>query len=372
MTHHPAPRLGRALLASLLLSPLALLAQEGIDKPAVSAPVPTKGPELKDPVAIVDGEKISKADLELAFGQAVARMGASADTLPAEQKLQGYHAVLQDLVLDRVLRKKAAGIEVNDADVDAQLETIRKQVGSEEAMAAELKKAGRTLDQVKVDIKSALRQQRWVESQVEGKTAVTEADLKDFYDKNQDAFKQPEMVRASHILLRTEAEATPEQLAAKKKAIDALSARLKKGEDFAAIAKEASEDPGSKEAGGDLDFFPRDRMVPEFATTAFELKEGQVSEPVKTQFGYHIIKTTGRKEARTVAFDEVKPRLDEHLKQQKQREAITALIESLRASAKVESFLPPLPAPEAEPPATTPAASDSPKPATKPSPKPAK
>ena len=143
-------------------------------------------------------------------------------------------------------------------------------------------------------------------------------------------------------------------MAEKEAAIKAVAARLKKGEDFATVAKEVSEDPGSKETGGDLDFFSKDRMVPEFADVAFKLKKGEVSDPVKTQFGFHIIKATDHKDARTVPLDEAKEKIVQHLQQQKQQAAATQLFDSLQKNAKIENFLPPLLASDAPVPAPAP------------------
>jgi len=350
----PVSRTLPALLCTLFAVHAVTAADPKAPSPAAAAPearAPTAGPELKDPVATVDGEKISRADLQEAFEAAVGRMGADPATLEPEMKLQGYHAVLQDLLLDRILRKKSAQIAVEEKEIDAKLDEIRKQLGSEERFAEELKNAGRTLDQVKGDIRTAMRQERWVKDQLAGKDTLKDEEIKAFFEKNAQAFQVPEMVRASHILIRTAPDANDVQLAEKEKQIQTIAERIKKGEDFAKVAKETSEDPGSKESGGDLDFFSRDRMVPEFAKAAFELKTGQVSAPVKTQFGYHLIKVTDHKDARSVPFEEAKGRISEHLKQQKQRDAMSDLFKSLQAGAKVENFLPPLPSPPPEAPA---------------------
>src|SRR5260370_23096101 len=126
------------------------------------------------------------------------------------------------------------------------------------------------------------------------KVNVTDADVKKFYDDNPAKFEQPEMVRASHILLGTKDQSSgtdlsDDQKKAKRKQIDDILKRARDGEDFAKLAKEYSEDPGSKDKGGEYTF-PRGQMVPEFEAAAFSLKTNQVSDVVTTQFGYHIIK----------------------------------------------------------------------------------
>ena len=125
---------------------------------------------------------------------------------------------------------------------------------------------------------------------------------------------------ARHILVETEDEAK------------AVLADLKKGGDFAAIAKEKSKDPGAKEQGGDLGFFTKDQMVPEFAEAAFKLDKGQLSDPVKTQFGWHVIQVEDKRKKQPPDFEQVKDQIETFV----QRKAQAELIQKLRADAKIE------------------------------------
>lgn len=141
-------------------------------------------------------------------------------------------------------------------------------------------------------------------SQVIGDDAVA-----DFYQKNAAQFATPEVAHARHILVRVDEKASAEDQAKAKAKIEAVAARLKAGEDFAAVAKEVSEDPGSAVQGGDLGWFQHGQMVPEFDKAAFALKTGEVSAPVKTQFGWHLILLEERKEAGQKPLDEVKDQI---------------------------------------------------------------
>ena len=147
---------------------------------------------------------------------------------------------------------------------------------------------------------------------------------------------------------KQEAAARAAAVAAKEKE---AAARAKGGEDFTTLAKELSEEPGAKESGGDLGFFPKDRMVPEFANAAFAANLNDISEPVKTQFGWHVIKVTDKKAAGTVPFDEVNNQITSYLKSTRQREAVQKVMKDLKDSAKIQTFLPAVesaaPAPEA-------------------------
>jgi len=146
---------------------------------------------------------------------------------------------------------------------------------------------------------------------------------------------------ALHSVLRAMLPAlTPEHIILNHATVSPTDTLTAAGEDFTKLAKELSEEPGASESGGDLGFFPKDRMVPEFAEAAFAQKVGDISKPVKTQFGWHVIKVTDRKEAGTVPFDQVKEQVVSYLKSTNQREAVEAVLNKLKESAKIETFLP--------------------------------
>jgi peptidyl-prolyl cis-trans isomerase C len=156
--------------------------------------------------------------------------------------------------------------------------------------------------------------------QTEAKAAVTDEAMKKVYDEAIKQMAEEEEVSARHILVETEDEAKK------------ILADLKKGADFLAIAKEKSKDPGSKESGGDLGFFGKDQMVPEFANAAFKLDKGQLSEPVKSQFGWHIIRLDDKRKKQPPQFDQVKDQIQTFVQRRAQAEMIT----KLRESAKIE------------------------------------
>ena len=159
---------------------------------------------------------------------------------------------------------------------------------------------------------------------VGGKAASPEA-MKAFYDEQVKALPKEYEVRARHILVDTE------------EAAKAALARIKGGEDFAKVASELSKDPGSGKEGGDLGYFTRDRMVPEFAEAAFKTEPGQISEIVKSQFGYHIIKVEDRREKKPPSFDQVKDQIAKYMAQKAQEDEVT----KLRTAAKIERIDPP-------------------------------
>lgn len=154
----------------------------------------------------------------------------------------------------------------------------------------------------------------------EAKTAVTDAAMKKVYEEATKAISDEKEVRARHVLVEKEDEAK------------AILADLKKGGDFAAIAKEKSKDPGSKENGGDLGYFSKDQMVPEFAEAAFKLDKDQLSDPVKTQFGWHVIKVEDKRSRPVPEFEKVKDQVEQYVVRKAQADLVT----KLRSEAKIE------------------------------------
>ena len=175
---------------------------------------------------------------------------------------------------------------------------------------------------------------------LETKKQVTEEKMRKLYDDSIKAMKPEMEIKARHILVPTEQEAKD------------IAAKLKSGVDFAKLAQEFSKDPGSGKEGGDLGWFTTDRMVPEFGEAASKMKPGQVSDPVKTQFGWHIIKVEEMREKKPPTFEEVKDQVQQFLERQVQ----TDIISKLRATVKVEKKDAPAAAAPAAPAAPAPAA----------------
>lgn len=340
-------------------------------KPADAAPaeaaaaseIPTKPDAV---LATVNGEAIKAGDVDAAIAKILAQRGMPADAMPPGQRDQIVRSMLDDLIIDKLVTKASAGVAVTDADVESEFTKIRqRRGGTDEDVKKELAAMGMTIESVKTEIRSRMKQRRWVDEQIKGKVQEpSDADAKAFYEKNPQHFEQPEQVRASHILFKIEPNANPEQItAAMKKAEDTI-VRAKK-EDFSKLAQELSEDPGSKPQGGDLSFFPRKgAMVEPFAEAAFKLKKDEVTtEPVRSNFGYHVIKVTDRKAASKQAFEEAKGQIVDFLGREKKNEAVEGVLKNLRTEAKVEVKLPPPAAPAATtPPVAAPEAAPKSKP----------
>jgi peptidyl-prolyl cis-trans isomerase C len=179
-----------------------------------------------------------------------------------------------------------------------------------------------------------------------GKESLTEAAMKKVYDDAVKQMGEEKEVHARHILIRAAAGDDKASKEAEDK-IKAIIVRLNKGEDFAKVANETTEDPSGKANGGDLGFFGKEQMVPEFSDTAFGLEKGKISGPVKTQFGWHVLKVEDTRVKPQPKFEDVKPQIEQFVTRKAQAEMVT----KLRESAKIERLDKPAEAPKAPEPA---------------------
>jgi peptidyl-prolyl cis-trans isomerase C len=307
-------------------------------EPAAEAPPKPVPAQLPEVIARVNGEAINKSEFEKAIQNVEGRAGGP---VPADQRDRVSRGVLDQLIAYRLLMQetKSRNIEVPDTEVDARIAQIKQQFPSEDEFKKQLAQRQMTVEQLRSDAKSDMQVAKMLETEVNTKVAVQPNDVNTFYQQNPDKFQQPERVRASHILIRTEENADAKaKEAAKAKAADLLK-QVKAGKDFAELAKQHSQDPGSAVQGGDLGFFQQGQMVGAFERAAFALKPGEVSDIVETPFGFHIIKMAEKQAARTVPIDEVKPQIEQFLQNQQRQQKTQAFIETLKSKGKVEILI---------------------------------
>ncbi len=232
-------------------------------------------------------------------------------------------STLENLISDRVVvnKAKAENVAISDAELDAEIERIKKSYLSEAEFANRLKEAQLTITDVKKDLRATL----YLRKLLEKTNPITEDALKKHFQKNKSSFNTPEQRRASHILVKTKKEA------------QVIKKRLDKGEDFAKVAQEKSIDP-SGQNGGDLGRFGRGQMVPRFEEAAFTLEVNKISGIIETEFGFHIIKVTEKIAAQSFTFEQKKAEVREALQQQLVQEKSLAYVEKLKREAKIEKI----------------------------------
>ncbi len=267
--------------------------------------------------------------------------------------------VVNELIIRTLIEEELAkrGIKITKDDVDAAVKEIIDKVGSKEQLDAILKQNGTSASQFRKDLEEEVKMKKLAEQL--GDSKVSDAEAEKFYKENISKFKYPEKVRASHILISVNPEEieeivksdpknkniTPEEVS--KKVNEELTARKAKADklynevkanvdNFAKIAKENSDDTASAVKGGDLGFFAKQEMVPEFANAAFATRPNSIAPVVKSQYGYHIILVTDRMEAGQEPFEKAKADIKSYLTNQKQLKLLDNLVESLKKNAKIE------------------------------------
>ena len=298
------------------------------------------GDALPDPVARVNGQAISRDDLQKVTEAVLASKGRPLAELSDADKAAAYRSVLDQIITDRLVSEQASSEKVDEMTVEKTYDNLARQYPDAATFEAQIKKSGQTPDKIRENIRHQLAQQQWLEKQVGDSANVTPQEVEKFYkDGPPSQFDVPEMVAASHILVAVRRDAPPEDALAAENKILSINDRLKKGEKFADVAAQSSDDPNTKNKGGDLGFFMKERVLPEIGDAAFKLKVGEVSPPVRSEFGYHLIKVTDRHPAHTAKFEEVRPQIAAYLTQQKRSAAAAKIVQALHDKAKIEIYL---------------------------------
>jgi parvulin-like peptidyl-prolyl isomerase len=277
-----------------------------------------------DAVAIVGGIPIAKSDFDRFFSQR--EKAAEAQGQPFPKAGTPEYVDLQNQAVDFLVQRielakeaQTLGISVTDGDVNTRVDELKNQFfeGDDAKYQKELETLGLTDADVRADVKAQLISEK-IFDMVTKDVTVTDADVKKYYDENTDQFKVPESREVAHILVETRKEA------------DDLYTQLQEGANFEELAKEHSTDTGSARDGGRLTD-ERGTFVPEFEEVAFGLETGEFGEPVKSQFGWHIIKALAdTKPAATTSFADAKESIEQQLLEQRRNEAMTTWVDQVR------------------------------------------
>jgi peptidyl-prolyl cis-trans isomerase C len=312
-------------------------AAPGAPSPATAAAQQALPPDkIPAVVAKVNGAPIAKDELLKTADQVHSQMPGLTTTADF------YRRVLDNLVSRELLLQeaKASGITATDDEINKQIAELKGRFPSPEKFQEELKKEKMTETELTQRARDAFIVQKLVETKVVNGVKVTDQEIKEFYDKNQDQMKRPERVHVRHILIRVEKGATAETRQKARAKADDLLVKAKGGADFAKLATENSDDPGSKQRGGDLSWVARGQTVPPFEAAAFALKKPNDFSPVvETEYGYHVIQLVAHEDAGLVPFAEVKDRIAEFLKQQQQQTKVQDHLKALKEKAKLELFI---------------------------------
>jgi peptidyl-prolyl cis-trans isomerase C len=301
----------------------------------------SKGTDAQEQVvAVVNGTRIQRKVLDREVTRASFQYMMQGIVVEGENLELLRQQVLQDIIDQELIYQAGTGkgIKADEALVTIKLQEIRSNFPDEEAYASALLEEGMTEQELLADIRRVLVIQAFIEREFASKITLAEAEKRKFYEDNPEYFLQPEQVRASHILVEVAADAGEADLQAARTKIEALRARIAKGEAFADVAREASDCPSAAE-GGDLGFFGRGDMVPEFEEAAFALEPGQMSGVVKTDYGYHLIVVTEKTPEEKIPYEDMEAQIEEYLRNGMLRDKLLAYIDTLRRTARIETFL---------------------------------
>jgi len=298
-----------------------------------------KKEDPNQPVAKVNGETITRAELDRSLTAVRQRAAMSGRSLSNEQLSKLKSQTLERLIGAELLYQESQkeGIKIDEEQVQKEFEKWKKRFPSDADYKKVLKELHVTETDVKDGIKKSLCIRKFVDEKFKEKTKIPDKEVKAFYDQHPDFFKQPEQVKARHILIKVAPDAKESEKEEALKKIKGIQEKQKGGKDFAELAKEYSEGPTASK-GGELGYFKREQMAKPFSDAAFALEPGQVSDVVKTRYGYHLIKVEEKKPASTAPYESVKEIFAQYLKQQKMTEEIKTYVDKLKEESKIELF----------------------------------
>ncbi len=297
----------------------------------LASPAAAAGRTVDRVAATVNGDPIALSEVE----ERAAEIRASLPAGPA-RNVKAQQLALEDLVGDKLFRKQVVdlGFEVTDAEVQAAIDDVKKTNGF--ADDAELERAlgsrALTMATYRENLKNQLSQMKLLNVRVRSRVKVGEEDVKRRYAELSAAENGEEEVRASHVLVKLAPDApVADAEAAKLRAVE-ISRRARAGEEFAALAK-AQSDGASGDDGGDLGWFRRGEMTPALEQAAFSLKAGEVSEPVRSRFGFHVVKVTGRQAVRGKPLEELEDEIRDRLYREETEKATQRYLDELKRDA---------------------------------------
>lgn len=298
--------------------------------------------ELVDKVAaVVNRDIIALSEVQQRAAPELARLAGERDPRKrAEQRAQLMKMALDTLIAEKLIEAEVRelGLTVSAAEIEEAMQDVQKQNGITDPAQFEqlLSREGYTLKTYKDFLGKQIARGRLMQMRVATKVKIEEEDLKAAYAQYSKMEGEEFEVHARHILVSVDPKATPAQEAeARKKAEAIMEEARRPGMDFASLARARSEGP-SKEDGGDLGFFRRGVMVPAFEKVAFTLKPGEVSTPIRTNHGWHVLKVEERRGVGVTPYEEMRPKLEAQLRQQKTEKFVDQYVQELRKKAVVE------------------------------------
>ncbi|WP_455200228.1 peptidylprolyl isomerase [Kaarinaea lacus] len=292
-------------------------------------------------VASVNGAAISSDKFERNFEEFMRDNNINIGSIRYPKRLKEYKKELLDMLINAELVWQEANkmeIKASDAEVQQVMTDVRSQFKTQDDFVKTLQGEGYTLESYNEHIFRMVVSRKYLDQLGMAANEINDEAIHDFYVNNPDKFHMPDMAHARHILLKTSSAMSGTEKQAVRVKLEDIQQRLKKGEEFAELAKQFSED-SSASRGGDLGYFPKGVMVGPFEDTVFALKAGEMSDIVETQFGFHIVEVLEQRPAGAVPELQAKDQIRAYLLQQSKRNVVNEEIQRLRAQSKIEIYL---------------------------------
>ena len=298
-------------------------------------------------LALAQGQGIYEADLRRALAEWRYANGIDEKNRPEEDAgsvkkvttvttlQKDEQQVMTRLISNSAARYLAADEKISKVEIDSELKLLREQFRDEKTWRAALRASGFSVRSLRWNIVDDLRTREWIEQQMISQSDATEDECRNFYDTHPQNFMQRARFRASHLFLPAPPETPPEVVESKQKVIEALADRIRHGEKLSELPAAASEDEATKTRAGDLGFFSESRMPPDFFSAIVTMRVGEISQPIRTRLGFHIVELTDFMPARQMNFEEVQPEIRLTIKNEKRRAALQALTADLLRRAKI-------------------------------------
>jgi peptidyl-prolyl cis-trans isomerase C len=296
----------------------------------------------KDTVARVNGTDITRGQFDNAMSYQLEIAAMNNVSITDEQMAELRYQVRENLIDNELLYQESqrSGIKIEEREIDETYEARKQkaQFKTDAEFEAALKQTNKSIASYRAEIEQGLAIDRFITNNFSDKAAVSDSDARNYYDENPAFFQQPARVRVSHIMIRVGSDADQTRQDEAKDKMGEVMKRAAAGEDFAALAREVSEDTNSKDSGGDLGYISRGQVTQSFEDAAFALNKGETSDVVKTDAGYHIVKVTDKTAARTIGFEEAKSEIVSTLKSSRVNSLVSSYVKEVRNRSTIFTY----------------------------------
>jgi len=297
--------------------------------------------QTEERAAVVNGATITREEFDREVLRIQGALLGRGRPLTCAQIASVSKEVIESLIRREILYQESrkAGIKIDKKEMDKEVDVLKKQFLSDAEYKNELGRRNLSEDMLRANLERTLSVQKYVERQFLEKAKVTDGDITAYYESHLYLFKQPLQVRVSHILIQSDSkwEASRKQEARRK--AEQILKNLKKGDDFAALAREHSDGP-TRTNGGDLGYIKKGQLEKQFESVIFDLKSGETSDIIETDYGFHLFKVMDKKPESILAYDNVKEQIRQSLREEKARQEADLYAKTLREKASVTILLP--------------------------------